>query len=203
MQDADSLYLVLDLATGGELLSVIQHHKEQALAAGLGPEVGWINRHRASLYLLSHTSLLPTRMHTAGLPLGSSQILRGGGGLGPGVPARGRGRAPGFEAAERVGLARGARQGKIYISRVLSHFYPTPIRLIHHYRRRQLTDFGSALCVAADAPQVPPPGQGGPPPRASSSGSGSGSGCTEGEEDAEAEGEEANRPHCSFVGTAE
>ncbi len=39
-QDADSLYLVLDLATGGELLSVIQHHREQALAAGLGPQVG-------------------------------------------------------------------------------------------------------------------------------------------------------------------
>lgn len=30
---------MLDLATGGELLSVIEHHKARALAAGLGPQV--------------------------------------------------------------------------------------------------------------------------------------------------------------------
>lgn len=30
---------MLDLATDGELLSVIHHHKERALAAGLGPQV--------------------------------------------------------------------------------------------------------------------------------------------------------------------
>lgn len=38
-QDTESLYLVLDLATGGELLSVIEHHKAQAQKAGLGPQV--------------------------------------------------------------------------------------------------------------------------------------------------------------------
>lgn len=43
MQDAESLYLVLDLATGGELHTVIQHYKERALAAGLGPQVDSIN----------------------------------------------------------------------------------------------------------------------------------------------------------------